>query len=142
MPAKLRCYKPKGVGLVIFVALSKVMNNETIINNAPPVSFTEGALAELHKLRNNLNMGEEQYLRIGVKGGGCSGLSYLLAFDKKEDKDQEFMVDNIPVVMNRAHSMYVADMVIDWEEGLSNRGFTFNNPNAKETCGCGQSFSA
>lgn len=118
------------------------MEHDIIIKNAPPVKFTANALAELHKLRANLNVGDDQYLRIGVKGGGCSGMSYLLAFDKKEDKDQEFSVEEIPVVMNKAHSMYVAGMVIDWEEGLSNRGFTFNNPNAKETCGCGQSFSA
>jgi iron-sulfur cluster assembly protein len=118
------------------------MASETIISNPPPVNFTENALAELHKLRASLNVAENQYLRIGVKGGGCSGMSYLLAFDKKEEKDQEFAIEDIPVVMNRAHSMYVAGMVIDWEEGLSNRGFTFSNPNAKETCGCGQSFSS
>lgn len=119
-----------------------VMEHDIIIKNAPPVKFTANALAELHQLRANLNVGDDQYLRIGVKGGGCSGMSYLLAFDKKEDKDQEFSIEDIPVVMNKAHSMYVAGMVIDWEEGLGNRGFTFNNPNAKETCGCGQSFSA
>ncbi|MEY3983245.1 MAG: hypothetical protein RL160_802 [Bacteroidota bacterium] len=127
--------------LILKVCLNK-MALDTNIGNPPPVQFTEGALAELHKLRANLKVGDDQFLRIGVKGGGCSGMSYLLAFDKKEDKDQEFMIDDIPVVMNKAHSMYVAGMVIDWEEGLSNRGFTFSNPNAKETCGCGQSFSA
>lgn len=109
---------------------------------APPVQFTETAIAELHRLKSELAADGESYLRIGVKGGGCSGLSYLLAFDKKEEGDREYEVEGISVVMNKAHVMYVLGMVIDWENGLNNRGFTFNNPNAKETCGCGQSFSA
>lgn len=104
--------------------------------------FTEGAMEELRRIRETLAPGEEAYLRIGVKGGGCSGLSYLLAFDKKEEADKVYDAEGIPVVMNKAHVMYVMGMVIDWENGLNNRGFTFNNPNAKETCGCGQSFNA
>lgn len=106
-----------------------------------PISFTPGAIEELNSLRSSLVTADESYLRIGVKGGGCSGLSYLLAFDKKEDADKEFEVQGLQVVMNKAHIMYVLGMVIDWENGLNNRGFTFNNPNAKDTCGCGQSFS-
>ncbi len=106
-----------------------------------PVSFTDGAIEELNRLRSSLVTAEESFLRIGVKGGGCSGLSYLLAFDKKEDGDKEFQIQGMEVVMNKAHVMYVLGMVIDWENGLNNRGFTFNNPNAKDTCGCGQSFS-
>jgi iron-sulfur cluster assembly protein len=112
--------------------------NETI---AAPITFTEGALEELHRLKTSLVTEDESYLRIGVKGGGCSGLSYLLAFDKKEDADKVFDIQGISVVMNKAHIMYVLGMRIDWENGLNNRGFTFNNPNAQETCGCGQSFS-
>lgn len=107
-----------------------------------PVSFTEGALSELHRLKETLPLEECQYLRIGVKGGGCSGLSYLLAFDKMEEKDNLYSIDGIDVIMNKAHVMYVLGMQIDWENGLNNRGFVFLNPNAKETCGCGQSFSA
>lgn len=106
-----------------------------------PVSFTDEAIEELNRLRSSLVTAEESFLRIGVKGGGCSGLSYLLAFDKKEDGDKEFQIQGMEVVMNKAHVMYVLGMVIDWENGLNNRGFTFNNPNAKDTCGCGQSFS-
>ena len=108
----------------------------------PPVKFTSQAVEELQRLYANLELKEDSVLRIGVKGGGCSGMSYLLAFDKKEEGDKEYELSGIPMVMNKAHVMYVIGMEIDWETGLSNRGFSFNNPNASETCGCGQSFSA
>lgn len=118
------------------------METTNIHVEAPPVQFTQNAIAELQRLKSELAGTDESYLRIGVKGGGCSGLSYLLAFDKKEEGDREYALEGISVVMNKAHVMYVLGMVIDWENGLNNRGFTFSNPNAKETCGCGQSFSA
>jgi len=114
----------------------------TEVLNDIPVSFTEGAMFELHKLRANLDINESPYLRIGVNGGGCSGLNYLLAFDKKDEKDNVYDLEGIEVVINKAHVMYILGMEIDWEKGLNNRGFSFNNPNASETCGCGQSFSA
>jgi len=82
-----------------------------------------------------------QLLRIGVKGGGCSGLSYILGFDKKADNDHEFNINGINCVMNPAHEMYLFGMVVDWQDGLNNRGFTFKNPNASTTCGCGTSFA-
>ena len=107
-----------------------------------PVKFTKSALEELHNIQSNLKPEDGKYLRIGVKGGGCSGMSYLLAFDNAEQNDNEYNVEGIKVVMNKAHLMYVVGMDIDYENGLNNRGFTFNNPNAKETCGCGTSFSA
>lgn len=108
----------------------------------PPIGFTNSALEELHRLNDNLELKDDAVLRIGVKGGGCSGMSYLLAFDKKEEGDNMYSLDGIPVVMNKAHVMYVIGMEIDWENGLANRGFSFNNPNASSTCGCGQSFSS
>lgn len=82
-----------------------------------------------------------QVLRVGVKGGGCSGMSYILGFDKKEDNDKPFEIEGIPCVMNKAHELYLAGIEIDWEDGLNNRGFTFSNPNASSTCGCGTSFA-
>lgn len=117
---------------------------ETIdkVINTSPVSFTQGALAELHRLINTLNITGDQGLRIGVKGGGCSGLSYLLAFDGKEENDTEYTFDGIKVLVNKTHLMYLVGMEVDWEDGLNNKGFTFNNPNATKTCGCGTSFSA
>ena len=81
-------------------------------------------------------------LRIGVIGGGCSGFSYMLGFDELKEKDTVYDFEGIRIFMDKAHALYLLGMEIDWLEGLNNRGFIFNNPNAKETCGCGTSFSA
>ena len=116
--------------------------NKDVHLEKPPVGFTTSALQELHRLYKELEVNEDAVLRIGVKGGGCSGLSYLLAKNKKEEDDSYYDLEGIPVVMKKAQVMYVLGMEVDWETGLNNRGFSFNNPNASETCGCGQSFSA
>ena len=105
-----------------------------------PVSFTEGAIIELKRIMSEPDMGSEKKLRIGVKGGGCSGMSYVLGFDEKQDGDEEFDYEGVPCVINKAHEIYLYGMQINWEDGLNNRGFTFNNPNASSTCGCGSSF--
>lgn len=110
--------------------------------DAAPITFTNGAMQELKRLIETLSIGEEQGLRIGVKGGGCAGLSYLLAFDHKEDDDSVYTVDGIKVLIKKPSLMYLVGMEVDWEDGLNNKGFTFNNPNASDTCGCGESFSA
>lgn len=81
-------------------------------------------------------------LRVGVEGGGCSGMSYILGFDQKKDGDNEYEIEGIRIFMNKAHGLYLAGMEIDFKSGLDARGFTFNNPNASSTCGCGSSFSA
>jgi iron-sulfur cluster assembly protein len=107
---------------------------------AAPVTFTAGAIAELQRLMTEPGFDATNHLRIGVKGGGCSGLSYVLGFDQKTEKDNEYEVDGIRFVMDKSHELYLAGMEIDWENGLNNRGFTFNNPNASSTCGCGSSF--
>jgi len=80
-------------------------------------------------------------LRIGVKGGGCSGLSYVLGFDEKQQADESYLIDSIPVIMNSAHGIYLMGMQVDWQDGLNARGFSFINPNATTTCGCGTSFA-
>ncbi len=106
-----------------------------------PVTLTDGAIREINKLVSVDGFDKSQSLRIGVKGGGCSGMSYILGFDKKEENDYEFEIEGIPCVMNKAHEMYLLGMQIDWQDGLNNRGFTFKNPNASNTCGCGTSFA-
>lgn len=106
-----------------------------------PVSFTPGALAEIRRLMNDPGFDKSKYLRIGVKGGGCSGLSYVLGFDDKQESDEVFEFDGQTFIMNKSHGIYLMGMEIDWANGLNARGFTFNNPNASKTCGCGTSFA-
>ncbi|HEY0057208.1 MAG TPA: iron-sulfur cluster assembly accessory protein [Pedobacter sp.] len=106
-----------------------------------PVSFTEGAKKELRKLKTQQELSEDFGVRVGVEGGGCSGMNYVLGFDQKKDGDQEFEVEGIKVFMHKAHGLYLAGMEIEFQDGLNARGFTFNNPNAKSTCGCGTSFA-
>jgi iron-sulfur cluster assembly protein len=115
------------------------------VNNAlrqAPVSLTSGARQELERVRQEQNIPAEYGLRVGVKGGGCSGFSYILGFDVQKDNDEAYELDGLKILMERAHGIYLLGMEIDWEDGLNNRGFSFNNPNATDTCGCGTSFSA
>jgi iron-sulfur cluster assembly protein len=106
-----------------------------------PVSFTEGAMHEIKRLINEPDFDGRKKLRVGVKGGGCSGLSYVLGFDEMRENDREFTIEGIACIMDRGHELYLYGMEIDWETGLNNRGFTFNNPNASSSCGCGSSFA-
>lgn len=115
------------------------MNNTT--TSVAPVLFTSGALTEIKKLMEEDGFDKSKHLRIGVKGGGCSGLSYILAFDVKKEGDEEFIINNIPCIINPAHGIYLFGMEIDWKNGLDARGFVFINPNASSTCGCGSSFA-
>ena len=107
-----------------------------------PIKLTDSAVVQLRKIKEEQGIPEEFGLRVGVKGGGCSGFSYILGFDKKKDKDEEYLVSGLRVYMEKTHGLYLLGMEIDWYDGLNNRGFVFNNPNAKESCGCGSSFSA
>ncbi len=109
---------------------------------AQPINLTEGAITHLKRIIIEQNVPEDHGLRIGVKGGGCSGFSYLLGFDVQKEKDDTFDIGGIKVLMEKSHGIYLLGMEIDWVEGLNNRGFSFNNPNASDTCGCGTSFSA
>lgn len=107
-----------------------------------PVSLTPTAYKELVKIRTEKNIPDDYGLRIGVKGGGCSGLSYVLGFDVKNEQDNIYHIDDLTIFMEKTHGMYLVGMEIDFVDGLNNRGFSFNNPNATKTCGCGTSFSA
>jgi iron-sulfur cluster assembly protein len=112
---------------------------ETITN--APINLTSGAIKELQRLRAEESFDQSQYLRIGVKGGGCSGLSYVLGFDAKMEDDEVYEIEGIPVVMKRSHGLYLLGMEVDFQHGLNARGFTFTNPNATSSCGCGTSFA-
>ena len=112
---------------------------ETIVE--PPLHFSPQAVKEIRRLMGEPGFDNSNYLRIGVKGGGCSGLSYILGFDKRQEADQLFESNSLSFIMNPSHSIYLNGMQIHWEDGLNARGFSFNNPNASKTCGCGTSFA-
>ena len=107
-----------------------------------PISLTPRALEEVKNILTEKNVPAEYGLRVGVQGGGCSGLSYLLGFDKPKEQDEIFDLDGVSLIMDKKHAMYVMGMEVDFQDGLNARGFVFNNPQAKSTCGCGSSFSA
>ncbi len=104
-----------------------------------PITFSPSAIHEIKRLRTE--QPNHVYLRIGAKGGGCSGLSYVLEFDEKEEGDLVFEIEGVSCIMHPSHSLYLNGMEIHWENGLNNRGFSFINPNASKTCGCGTSFA-
>lgn len=106
-----------------------------------PVTFTTTALQEIERLMHEDGFDNTQLLRVGVKGGGCSGMSYVLGFDIPQPDDEQFIYEGLNFIMNKSHQLYVAGMQIDWQDGLNSRGFTFTNPNASKTCGCGSSFA-
>ena len=117
-------------------------DTSTPVTKQAPISITPSALEQLHRLRAELGVDADHFLRVGVRGGGCSGFEYQLGFDLPQEDDQRMDVGGETVLMKAGHALYLLGMEIDWATGLDNRGFTFNNPNAKETCGCGTSFSA
>lgn len=111
------------------------------VTTTSPVTFTQGAIAELKRLMNAPDFNKDHHLRIGVKGGGCSGLSYVLGFDEKLEEDATYEFEDLNFIMNKSHQIYLFGMEIDWQGGLNSRGFTFKNPNASSSCGCGSSFA-
>ena len=114
---------------------------ETMIAIPVPVTFTSNAINEIKRLMTADGFDNAQVLRVGVKGGGCSGMTYVLGFDTPTEKDGNFEINGIPCIMEKSHGIYLTGMEVDWQGGLNSRGFTFNNPNASKTCGCGTSFA-
>lgn len=107
------------------------------------VELSEAAIKQVKALREAQHMADNVFLRMGVKGGGCSGMSYVLEFDSElGPHDKEFVVDGLKVVCDKKSYLYLAGTTLDYvQQGLQG-GFTFVNPNAKSSCGCGSSFSA
>ncbi len=84
----------------------------------------------------------KDYVRVGVKSGGCSGLSYDLTFDnKKSEDDKIFEENNVRLIVDKKSFLYLVGTTLEYSGGLNGKGFVFNNPNANRTCGCGESFS-
>lgn len=105
------------------------------------VSLTESAAKEVKRLLETENIPQDHFLRIGVKGGGCSGLSYILDFEPKGKMDEMYEEKGVQVIVDPRQAIYLMGIEVDFESGLNDRGFIFNNPNATSTCGCGTSFS-
>jgi iron-sulfur cluster assembly protein len=126
---------------VLFYLISSIKMTDSVANSHP-ITLTDGAITQLKRIMEEQNIPSNYGLRVGVKGGGCSGFSYVLGFDEQKEKDDVYEISGFKVLMEKAHAIYLLGMEVDWVDGLNNRGFMFNNPNAKSTCGCGSSFSA
>ena len=105
--------------------------------------LSESAKKQVKELKGAQKLGDEVFLRVGVRGGGCSGMSYLLEFDtEKTSHDREYDIDGVKVVVDKKSYLYLNGTTLDYvQQGLTG-GFTFINPSAKSSCGCGTSFSA
>lgn len=112
---------------------------EPLIKN--PINFTDAAVSEVKRLINETDFDTSKMLRVGVKGGGCSGMTYVLDFDNRKENDAIYEKDGVNFIIDNSQSIYLFGMEIEWEGGLNSRGFTFKNPNASSTCGCGTSFA-
>jgi len=142
---KIRNLRQKSLILSTFVRYESVIDQKmdtAVTSTSAPLTLTPGAVKELKKLKEQQELSDEFGLRVGVEGGGCAGMNYILGFDRKKEGDSEYLIEGIRIFMNKAHGLYLAGMEIDFKSGLDARGFTFNNPNATKTCGCGSSFSA
>ena len=106
-----------------------------------PVNLTDSAVNEVKRIIAEPSFDSSKMLRIGVKGGGCSGMTYVLDFDSRKENDTIYEKDGINFIIDNSQSIYLFGMEVDWQGGLNSRGFTFNNPNASSTCGCGTSFA-
>ncbi len=105
------------------------------------ITITDKAIAQIHQIAANENPDGSKGLRLAVVGGGCSGLSYKIEFSEHKDKDNVLLFDGVKVLIDPKSVIYLKGIVLDFKDGLNGKGFVFDNPNAKNTCGCGESFS-
>ncbi|MGB0390318.1 MAG: HesB/IscA family protein [Salibacteraceae bacterium] len=106
------------------------------------IEVTDAARDEAKRLLAQSDLGENSFIRVGVKGGGCSGLMYDLDFDNQLKEDDKKMEDNgLTVVVDKKSFLYLIGTQLDFSGGLNGKGFQFINPNASRTCGCGESFA-
>ena len=108
------------------------------------VMLTEKAAVEVKRILVDQKLGEETVLRVGVTGGGCSGFSYALGFDNKVDETADKRIEShgVTMVVDKKSALFLDGTTVDFYDGIEKRGFTFENPNAVKTCGCGSSFQA
>jgi iron-sulfur cluster assembly protein len=114
-----------------------------MVADTTAISITDKARLKVYALMKESGVAPTEYfVRVGVKGGGCSGLSYELDFDDEIKKgDMEFGDDQLKIVCDMKSFLYLCGTELDFSDGLNGKGFNFVNPNASRTCGCGESFS-
>ena len=106
------------------------------------ITVTEKAKEKLTTLRSEGNHSESAFVRVGVAGGGCSGLTYVLDFDNELKADDKMFEDKgVKIVCDKKCFLYLIGTQLEFTDGLNGKGFVFNNPNASRTCGCGESFA-
>lgn len=106
------------------------------------ITVSEKAKERVLELMNEGQIPKDKFIRVGVEGGGCSGLSYKLDFDSEvKEGDQSFEDNGVKIVVDKKSFLYLIGTELDFSGGLNGKGFSFNNPNASRTCGCGESFS-
>jgi iron-sulfur cluster assembly protein len=106
------------------------------------IYISDKAKVKVQQLMKDAGLDESYFLRVGVAGGGCSGLSYKLDFDNEaKPMDQVFENNGLKVVTDLKSFLYLVNTTLEFSEGLNGKGFYFNNPNASRTCGCGESFA-
>ena len=105
-----------------------------------PVTLTDKAATKIKELLSDQENGSEQALRVAVRGGGCSGFQYALAFDAPKEDDHRFENQGVAVVVDKTSMQFVFGSEVDWVDGLQGAGFSVNNPNVVAACGCGSSF--
>ena len=108
------------------------------------ITLTETAASEIKRVMGEQNRPELKYVRVGVAGGGCSGFQYAFAFTSSFDEKEDVVSEQhgVGVVVDKKSDLFLDGTTVDFYTGLEKRGFTFNNPNAVKSCGCGSSFSA
>jgi iron-sulfur cluster assembly protein len=105
------------------------------------ISITDKAIEQIRSISKEENPDGQKGLRLAVTGGGCSGLSYKIEFSDQKDRDNILSFDGVKVLIDPKSVIYLKGIVLDFKDGLNGKGFVFDNPNAKNTCGCGESFS-
>jgi iron-sulfur cluster assembly protein len=106
------------------------------------ITVSEEAKNEVTRLKGQGEVDQNAFIRVGVKGGGCSGLTYNLEFDKDlKEEDKLFEDKGVKIVVDKKSFLYLVGTELQYTGGLNGKGFVFNNPNANRTCGCGESFS-
>jgi len=117
------------------------MNTTLEVDTKYIINITDKAKLHIKQIVEKDKPAFQQGLRLSVVGGGCSGLSYKIEFSDIKERDNILDLEYVKVLIDPKSAIYLKGIVLDFQDGLSGKGFVFENPNAKNTCGCGESFS-